>query len=48
MSKPEAKKLMINSNMIDKKGVLKMVMIKKYYDDNENENDYDNENENEL
>ena len=47
ISKREAKKLMINSNLIDKMGVLWMVMIKKYYDDNDNENENQNENENE-
>ena len=48
MSKPEAKKLMINSNLIDKMGILWMVMIEKNYDDNDNENENENQNENEI
>ena len=48
MSKHEAKKLMINSNLIDKMGILRMVMNEKYYDENENENGSENENENEI
>ena len=39
LSKHEAKKLMINSNLINKIGILWMVMIEKYYDDNDNENE---------
>ena len=39
MSKREVKKLMINSNLIDRMRVLRMVMTEKYYDDNENENE---------
>ena len=37
MSKHEAKKLMTNSNLINKMGILWMVMNEKYYDENENE-----------
>ena len=47
MSKHEAKKLMINSNLIERMGILRMVMNEKYYDENENENGSENENENE-
>ena len=47
MSKHEAKKLKINSNLINKIGILWMVMIEKYYDDGDNENEIENENENE-
>ena len=43
MSKHEAKKLMTGSNIIDKMGILWMVMNEKYYDDNDNENENENE-----
>ena len=46
MSKREVEKLMINSNMIDKIGILWIIMIKKYYDDNDNDNENENENDN--
>ena len=46
MNKREAKKLMINSNLIDKIGILCMVMNEKYYDDNDNDNDNENDNDN--
>ena len=39
ISKHEAKKSMINSNLIDKMGILWMVMNKKYENENENENE---------
>ena len=48
MSKREAKKLMINSNLVNKIGILWMVMNKKCCDDNENENKNENENENKI
>ena len=38
---------MTSSNIIDKMGILWMVMNEKYYDENENENGNENENENE-
>ena len=46
MSKCEAKKLMFNSNLTDKIGILWMVMNEKYCDDNENENENENDNGN--
>ena len=48
MSKREAKKLMINSNLIDKIEILWMVMYEKYCDDNDNDNDNENDNENDI
>ena len=47
ISKREAKKLMIDSNLINKNGILWMIMIEKFYDDDENDNENKNENENE-
>ena len=44
MSKREAKKLMINSNLVNKIGILWMVMNKKYCDENENGNENENYN----
>ena len=44
MKKSEAKKLMINSSLIDKIGILWMVINKKYCDENENDNKNENEN----
>ena len=39
------KKIMVNSNLINKIGILWMVIIEKYYDENEDENENENENE---
>ena len=38
MSKREAKKLMINFNLIDKMKILQIVINEKYCDENENDN----------
>ena len=48
MSKREAKKIMIDSNLIKKIGILWMVMNKKYCDENGNENENENKNENKI
>ena len=46
ISKREAKKLMINSNLIDNIKILWVVINEKYCDDNDNENENENENDN--